>query len=73
MGSTLLLITGLHCCEKWSLKYCAFPLQFRINKLFTRRGGIVGALHLFITLLIIFQYDFCDVPGLFTLLPRFVR
>ena len=71
MGNTL-LITGLHCCEKWSLKYCAFSLQFRINKLFTR-GGILGALHLFITQLIIFQYDFSDVPGLFTLLPRFIR
>ena len=31
-GNTLLLITGLHCCEKYSLKYCAFSLQFRINK-----------------------------------------
>ena len=59
MGNTLLLITSLHCCEKRSLKY----LQFRINKLCTRRGGILGALRLFVTLLIIFQNDFWVVLG----------
>ena len=31
------------------MKCRAFSLQFRINKLFTR-GGILGALHLFITI-----------------------
>ena len=44
-----------------------------MNKLFIRRGGILGALHLFITLLIIFQNDFWEVLGLFALLPRFIR
>ena len=46
---------GVHCCENKSLKYLAFSLQLKINKLSTRSGGIFGALYLFITLLIIFQ------------------
>ena len=54
MGNTLLLIIGLH-CEKKTLKSLAFSLQSKINRLFIRRGGILGALHLFITLFIIFQ------------------
>ena len=75
-GNTLLLITGLHCCEKYSLKYCAFSLQFGINKLFTRRGGILGALHLFITLFFFFYANHplqgfrshCSVRGYYSLL-----
>ena len=66
-GKTLLLKIGLHCCEKKALKYFSFSLQLRINKLLTRRGGIFGALHIFITLLIIFQYDFGEVLLLFNL------
>ena len=54
LGNTLLLIMGLHCCAKKSLKSFAFYLQSKINLLFIR-GGILGALHLFITLLTIFQ------------------
>ena len=61
IGNVLLLIMGLHCFEKKSLKYFAFSLQFRIHILLTRIGGILGALHLFITLLIIFQYDIWEV------------
>ena len=57
-GNTLLLTIGVHCFEKKSLKSFAFSQQFKINVLFTRRGGILGVLFLFITLLIIFQYDF---------------
>ena len=34
--NTLLFITGLHCSEK----YRAFSRQFRIKKLFTRRGAL---------------------------------
>ena len=43
------------------------------NQLFTRRGSILGTLHLFITLFRIFQYDYGDIPVLFTSLPRFVE
>ena len=49
----LLLVIGVHCFEKKSLRSLAFSMQLKINTLFTRRGGILGALHLFITLLII--------------------
>ena len=73
MGNELLLVISLHCFGKKSLKTFALSLQFEINTLFTRRGGILGALHLFITLLIIFQYDFWEVLGSFTLFPKLVR
>ena len=56
-GNTLLLMIGVNCFEK-SLRSFAFSQQFNKNILFTRRGGILDALHLFITRFIIFQYDF---------------
>ena len=49
-GNTLLIRLGMHCFEKKSMKSFAFSLQFKINVLFTRIGGILGALHLFITI-----------------------
>ena len=55
---------GLHCCERKIIKSSALALQFIINLLFFKIGGNFGALHLFITLLIIFQYDFWLVLGL---------
>ena len=65
-GSNILLVViGLHCLEKRSLNTFAFSLQFKINILLTRRDGILGALHLFTTLLIIFQS--------FTLFPKFFK
>ena len=51
-SNTLLVVIGLHCLEKLSF---ALFLQFKIYILLTRRGGILGALHLFITPLMIFQ------------------
>ena len=46
---------GVHYLEKELLNSFAFSLQFKINILFTRKGDILGALHLFITLLITFH------------------
>ena len=44
-GNTLLVIIGMLCLEKKSLKIFAFSLQFKTNILLTRRGGILGDLH----------------------------
>ena len=49
LGRSLSLILGLYCREKRSVNSLAFSLQFKTNKLFTRRGGILGDLQLFIT------------------------
>ena len=43
-GNTLLVIIGMLCLEKKSLKIFAFSLQFKTNILLTRRGGILGDL-----------------------------
>ena len=55
MGKILLFRTSEHCREKNWVNNVAFSRQFKINLLFTRRGGIFGALHLFITLFRILQ------------------
>ena len=54
-GNTLQLEIGLHCFPKKSLNSLAFSAQFTMKALLTKRGGIFGARHLFITLFIIFQ------------------
>ena len=74
MGNILLLIMGLHCFEKKSLKCLAFSLELRINKLFTRTGGTLGALHLFHhsieNLPIRIQWEILES---FTLFPKFAK
>ena len=64
MGNTLLSVTSLYCYEK--RKYLSFSLQFRINKLFTSVGGILVALHLFITPLIFSKMIFGRYYGCLT-------
>ena len=71
-GNTPLVLIGLHCLEKKSLKSFAFSVQLKIKVLLASRGGILGALQLFVTLLINFQYAFQDVLGSFILFPKFV-
>ena len=72
-GMELLFKISLHSFEKCSLKSFALSMQFKINVPSLRIGGIFGALHLFITLSIIFQYFLLVVPGSFSLDPKFAR
>ena len=73
MGSVLSLIRGVHCAAKYLLNSLAFSLQSNTNLLLARIGGILGALHLFSTLVIIFQYDFGGVFGSLSLSPSRLR
>ena len=50
MGKILLFRTSEHCRQKNWVNNVAFSRQFKINLLSTRRGGVFGTLHLFITL-----------------------
>ena len=54
-GSLLVFRMGLHWFEKNSLKSFAFSLQSSTKTLLTKSGGILGALHLFTTLVMIFK------------------
>ena len=70
LWGVLKLIMDVHFVAKELLNAVALSLQLTINLLFISRGGIFGALHLFSSLLIIFQYDFWLVWGSVSSTPR---
>ena len=72
-GKVLLFSFGVHCFAKKSLKRVAFSLQFITNLSLTLSGGILGALDLFMTFVIIFQYVFCVISLSANLQPRDLR
>ena len=64
---------GVHWIEKYLINSRAFSLTLTKNVLLRSRGGILGALHLFTTRLIIFQYDFWCVLGFANSLPNLFK
>ena len=53
-GQENIVLNWFYCFEEKSLKRTDFSLQSKMNLLLTRSGGILGALHLFMTFEIIF-------------------
>ena len=72
-GNTLSVITSEHCLQKNLVNKDAFSLQFNMNLFSTRRGGILGAFDLLMTLFKIFQYIFPLVCLLCNLFPKLVK
>ena len=54
----------MHCCIKYSLKISAFSVKSKTKILFSERGGIIGILALFESLLINDQYVLIPVSVL---------
>ena len=64
---------SLHCSENFFTKLLNFILQSVTKLRLTNIWGILGALHLFMTSFTIFQYDFFETLGSFSLLLKFLK
>lgn len=63
-GITLPVSIVIHWSIKKSLNICAFSVKSIMNKPFSKRGGVIGILALFKTVLIKDQCLLLEVPGL---------